>query len=528
MTFAPIIKQSQKKKDMQQNTQLLTCPDDVGFIETEGEMERIRLLTQEQIVAQVPAQSAKKRFDLRLGSGIQNYYVDYTRDGRNLVMAGAKGHVAAIEWETGKLKCEIEIGEKIRDACWLMNESLFALAQNRFVYIYDGASGAEVHRLKRHTEVDYLEYLPYHFLLSSIGGQGTLRYQDISTGAIVGEIATRMGRCSSLSLNPANGILHLGFVGGHVALHSPTVPGPLVTMQCHLAPVSALSIEPQGRWMATASVDGAVRLWDLRTYRKLCEVHPGTKRITSIAISQRGSIIATSSGSHVVTWRTDNLFSLGKSSNFDCEYSSDACSTDSKMDKNSTNISRKKNQLSPYLKHTVAGEAISSLSFCPFDDVLGVGHSAGFSSLLIPGAGEPNYDSYEANPAAGRSQKREAAVRQVLEKLPAETIMLDPSLIGLVARTEEQRTAIKNEIAFRANNPEDAEPTDAQVRQKRKAARKMKNSSKRSNVIDHNTFIDKNDKKKSDIIVLKNGIPIQETRQPANRTALDRFKTVTP
>ena len=115
--------------------QILTRPNAAGFVETENEMERLRLLTQDQIVAQVPAQAAKKRFDLRLGSGVQEYNVDYTRDGRCLLMAGTKGHVAAMEWETGKLRCEIEVGEKVRDACWLMDESLFALAQKRFVYI---------------------------------------------------------------------------------------------------------------------------------------------------------------------------------------------------------------------------------------------------------------------------------------------------------------------------------------------------------------------------------------------------------
>ena len=37
-----------------------------------------------------------------------------------------------------------------------------------------------------------------------------------------------------------------------------------------------------------------------------------------------------------------------------------------------------------YMSHTLQWPA-QSLRFCPFEDVLGVGHAQGFSSLLVPG-----------------------------------------------------------------------------------------------------------------------------------------------
>ena len=39
-----------------------------------------------------------------------------------------------------------------------------------------------------------------------------------------------------------------------------------------------------------------------------------------------------------------------------------------------------------YLKHRIGNNSyISNAQFCPYEDVLGLGHIKGFSSLLVPG-----------------------------------------------------------------------------------------------------------------------------------------------
>ena len=72
---------------------------------------------------------------------------------------------------------------------------------------------------------------------------------------------------------------------------------------------------------------------------------------------------------------------------------------------------------SPYMVHTLAGGTLSCLRWCPHEDVLGCGHSGGVSTMLVPGAGEPNYDSFVADPFQTRKQRREAEVHGLLDKL---------------------------------------------------------------------------------------------------------------
>lgn len=447
--------------------------ESAGYLETEG-MEHTWEISQDQLATEVAVQSAKKRFDLRLDTGGQ-YTCDYTMDGRFLLLAGDKGHVAATEWERGKLLCELELEETVRAAKWLHNASMFAVAQQQYVYIYD-AQGTEVHRLAKHLQAEHLEYAPYHYLLCSADARGLLCYQDMTHGQVVAEHQTRAGRCRSLRQNLANGVIHLGHADGRVTLWSPAISGPLVTMQCHISPVQAIAIDPQGHYMATSGLDGFLRIWDLRTWRKLHEYLP-TRPATSLDISQRG-VLAASSGAHVSTWREG--------------------------------LAQKAQQI--YLRHTDPGSTFRTVRFCPYDDVLGVAGSKGFSSILIPGAGEPNYDSFEANPLASRQQRRETEVKKLLEKLPPETIMLNPDTIGTVARTEEERHAIKADAEFvaAARNPKAKRPKKAPRGPRKQQLER--------------------EKRRQNIITGEGGpgrhvVTAERPQEPARRTALDRFKS---
>jgi U3 small nucleolar RNA-associated protein 7 len=432
----------------------LLLPHSSGFLEAEGAMERTFKVRQDQLKDLVDLQSSKKIFDLSLSAGDGPFRARYTRNGRHVLLGGEKGgQVAAFDWQTGKLRFEmaLESGEVVHDVTWLQNETFFAAAQKKYVYVYDHA-GREVHRLKQHSTAERLNFLPYHFLLTSTSRDGHLRYTDVSMGTLVADLAIYgTGACTApIAVNPRSGIVNLGHANGTVSLWAPKMPAALVKILAHRGPVTAVAVDGTGQHMATAGVDGSLRIWDMRTYREALTTLNAGSRVASLDFSQNG-LLAVGHGPRVTIWK--DLISGAP-------------------------------DRVPYMNHLIPGQAVSTVQFCPFEDVLGIGHSAGFSSILIPGAGEANYDSFEANPFASVKQRREAEVRQLLEKLSPDSIVIDPNFIGRVHRPLQADIDADRDLEASAN----ADSKNVQTKEKHRA--KGRNSSlkrylrKRKNVVD--------------------------------------------
>ena len=149
-------------KDNKRNVKYLDQEND-GYLLAE-ENEKTLKISQDYLKENLPKYNIDNVFDLNLESG--PYSLDFSKNGSHLLLAGEKGHVALMNWREKNLECEIQVGEKIRTACFLHNETMFAIAQRKKLYIYD-RQGIELHSLDYHAFPKYLEYLPYHFLLVS-------------------------------------------------------------------------------------------------------------------------------------------------------------------------------------------------------------------------------------------------------------------------------------------------------------------------------------------------------------------------
>ncbi|KAG5563050.1 hypothetical protein RHGRI_005709 [Rhododendron griersonianum] len=345
-----------------------------GYLEAEG-IEKTWRIKQEAIVREVDISSSKNQYDIVLPD-LGPYTLDFTSSGRYMAVAGRKGHLAIIDMMNMGLIKELQVYHCLK----------------LYTYIYN-RDGTELHCLKEHGAVSKLQFLKNHFLLASINKFGQLHYQDVTTGLMVGNIRTGLGGSDVMQVNPFNNVVALGHSNGSVTMWKPTSAAPLVKMLTHYGPVSALSFHSNGHLMATAGTDRKIKIWDLRKFEVL-QTLPG--HVKTLDFSQKG-LLATSTGSFVQI--------LGDFSG-------------------SQNYSR-------YMTHSIAkGYQIRKVLFRPYEDVLGLGHSMGWSSILIPGSGEPNFDSWVANPFETPKQRREKEVWSLLDKLPPETIMLDPKKIG--------------------------------------------------------------------------------------------------
>ena len=80
----------------------------------------------------------------------------------------------------------------------------------------------------------------------------------------------------------------------------------------------------------------------------------------------------------------------------------------------------------PYMTESVAGHQLQNIEFRPFEDQMLIGLNDGVRSVVIPGAGEANIDTYELNPYETKQQRRERNVQKLLDKIQPELIVLDP------------------------------------------------------------------------------------------------------
>ncbi|MEJ1288979.1 hypothetical protein NN561_020016 [Cricetulus griseus] len=151
--------------------------------------------------------------------------------------------------------------------------------------------------------------------------------------------------------------------------------------------------------MATSGLDHQLKIFDLRGTFQPLSARTLPQGAGHVAFSQRG-LLAAGMGDVVNIWAGQ-----GKASSPSLEQ--------------------------PYLTHRLSGR-VHGLQFCPFEDVLGVGHSGGITSMLVPGSAEPNFDGLENNPYRSRKQRQEWEVKALLEKVPAELICLDPRALAEV------------------------------------------------------------------------------------------------
>jgi len=419
-----------------------------ALLEPEHEGERTDELTQHELKSKyLDMNTARHIYDLDLTEPYGPYGMEYDHSGRHAILYGkVGGHVAMMDAHLQSLECEMFLNEAVHSATTLHNHKLFALAQAKHVYIYDN-KGSEIHHCHNLRDPLALTYLPHHWLMVAASRHGNLFYQDTSTGETVAQLKTAMGPIHTIRRNPQTAVVHCAHGRGAVTLWTPVSNEYLIKMQCHRGPILDIAIDQTGTYMVTSGADKLVKVWDLRVYKCLSQLRTyNNLAATTVDISQRNGIVAMGHGSIATFW--NGL----------------------------------KEHSQPYMKHRLMnGRQIETLRFRPFEDVCGIGHSRGIASIVIPGSGEPNLDSFDLhNPFADNKQMREMEVRSLLDKLSPNTIALEGSgMIGRVLRPHEKQMQVMEEDLTKAK-------TNFATKNKARGRNKLSNqlAQKHQNVID--------------------------------------------
>ena len=390
-------------KNTNSQSKILQVQDNGGLVPEEG--EKTARISQKKLKELVPTYNSSLMFELSLSFG--GYHVDYTRNGSFLLLGGQQGHVSLIKWRNGQLMTEFHTKELIRDVKFLQNELLFAVAQRKAIHIYD-SQGLEIHYLRTHSEPQRLEYLPYHFLLVSANNHGFLKYLDITTGLPVAEHRFHFENVNDMKQNPWNSVIGVADARGLVTMWTPNINKPVLKLVSHNGPCTALAMDMRGLYLTTAGADNRLKIYDLRNVSEPLYSYWTEYPCRGLDISQTG-LLSVNELDTVKVWK------------------------DWQVEK----------QKIPYMEHHCRSPAVDA-RFVPYEDFLGIGMKDGFCNACIPGSGIANFDSFEANPFSNARQRQEKEVRDLLDKLPPDTIVVNPHEIGTVDKAQPE--VIKAEL----------------------------------------------------------------------------------
>ena len=213
-----------------------------------------------------------------------------------------------------------------------------------------------------------------------------------------------MRKATSMKHNPYNASISITNPQGFLSIFVPSMSSAAVKLNCHNSLIRDHGYSSCGNYLVTAASDSSIKIWDLRkTYHNVAEYF-SQYQPSCIDVSQK-DILGIAAKSTVVYFK-DWM---------------------------------KKDQNSAYLKHQdIRRRVINDVKFVPYEDFMGIGLNKGFSSILVPGSCKVEFDTFTHNITNNKKQKRENAVHKLLEKLPMQTIVLNPYQIGRVDPTSRE------------------------------------------------------------------------------------------
>jgi WD40 repeat protein len=172
--------------------------------------------------------------------------------------------------------------------------STFAVAGDRSVCIYDGATGQELLVTDPNQRGNSsLALSPDGRTLAAGDNEGHVRIWDVTQRRQRAELRAHDGCVSTLSFSDDGAMLVSASFADSVPRVWDALTGrAVVALRGHTTAVQTATFCPDGRTLATATMHGDLRLWNIATGQQLAVLHGNDNNIFAIAFSPDGQTVA--------------------------------------------------------------------------------------------------------------------------------------------------------------------------------------------------------------------------------------------
>ena len=119
-------------------------------------------------------------------------------------------------------------------------------------------------------------------------------------------MSAHRGTIYRLAFHPGGTMLASASIDGAVRIWE-TASGHLLATLKHAGNVYGIAFNPDGTRLATACKDNAIRLWDTRYYQKVADLRGHQAYVHAVAFSADGTRLVSGSGDHTVRiWDAPN------------------------------------------------------------------------------------------------------------------------------------------------------------------------------------------------------------------------------